>query len=132
MDYNQFLFELEQCYADHGIEFPKHMLKKTFDKDWGSFMYKYMNLYGSNPTHSIKHANWHNKDHKINTNYAYSKQKYTTFKNTFSNNISVMVYKIALHLAERIGKLPDHLHARMVMSLDNNIFIKKYIDKFGV
>lgn len=42
-----------------------------------------------------------------------------------------MVYRLALKLAKKIGRLPDALHARMVLSSDDHPSVKRYIERYG-
>lgn len=47
------------------------------------------------------------------------------------SGLSDMVYRLALKLAKSIGRLPGHLHARMVLSTDEHPAVKKYISRYG-
>jgi len=49
----------------------------------------------------------------------------------FFSDFKDMVYRIALRLAKKIGRLPASLHARMVLSTDGHPAVKKYIDLYG-
>lgn len=49
----------------------------------------------------------------------------------FFNSLADLVYTLAWELAEEIGRLPDNLHSRMVLSADKHRSRIKYIEKFG-
>lgn len=46
-------------------------------------------------------------------------------------DLTDMVYRLALKLAKKIGRLPDALHARMVLSSDDHPSVKRYIERYG-
>jgi hypothetical protein len=47
------------------------------------------------------------------------------------SNLPDMLYLLALELSQKIGRLPDALHARMVLTTDQNPSVKAYIRQFG-
>jgi len=116
IDYKEFFEELKECYEKHSIEFNYDLRAVRFKNE--------ENI--SNKVYSY--------DEKYNKNDYWIKKTAITnpppIKRIFQNFES-MVYHIALNLAEKIGRLPDHLHSRMILSIDNDEYLKTYVRKFG-
>lgn len=129
MDCQTFLEELKDCYKINGIEFPDSLLfyrsnsstrvpfngKPAKHDRLKNQISSYAYAKVGNATPSYKHYN------------AMSKQKIKVF-----TDFRDMVYTLAWELSERIGRLPDSLHARMVLSIDGHPMVKSYIGKWGV
>ena len=140
IDYEQFFFELRDLYLKNGLEF-KHELSDvkrsisssrhvgvlaraafvggfvpelTLDKEiFKSFKPNNKKILARNGI-------------EINNNKLFDKAKWKFYK-SFEEFIFAMAYE----LAEKIGKLPDAMHSRMILSICDSPSRKKYVLKFG-
>ena len=133
--YKEFFEELRECYEKHSIDFNYDLRNVGFKYEENIPNKVYVktkattNQISNQPKQSEEYNENHNKnDYWIKKPAATNPP--TKIKRIFQNFES-MVYHIALNLAENIGRLPDHLHSRMVLSIDNNEYLKTYIRKFG-
>jgi hypothetical protein len=137
IDYEQFFFELRDLYLANGLEF-NHELKDVkrnisssrhvgilkdvaLDKD----------LLGEEkfPKDSLKPTNKKipfQNGIKIDNNKLFNKAMWRFYK-----SFEEFVYSTAYELAEKIGRLPDAMHSRMILSTDDSPARKNYVLKFG-
>lgn len=137
MDCEEFLRELKDCYRINGVEFPD---------DFMFFSSKFT------PNPQVKRAPYRNAAHgKVPAMYrceektlpenafCYSKGKAAKEflvtpkrKSRAFSDFRDMVYTLAWELSRKIGRLPDGLHARMVLSADGHPMVRRYIEERGV
>ena len=134
IDYEQFFFELRDLYLANGLEF-RHELNDVkqsiscsrhvgiltdikLDKD----------LFGEEklPKDSFKPTNKFQNGIKIDNNKLFNKAMWR-----FCKSFEEFVYSKAYELAEKIGRLPDAMHSRMILSTDDSPSLKKYVMQFG-
>ena len=134
MDYETFFYALRECHRSHGLPFD-HRFSDAFDKETKGN--KFSNTILKSFCYSKKtRSGGCVMEIKAPTNGATKNGTYSKsfdFKMPWSmwRNPADMVYTIAWRLSERIGRLPDHLHNRMVLSADRHIAISRYIRKHG-
>lgn len=116
MDYTIFLKELEDQYREKNMEF-----KCSYNQGVGNFLVSI----DSNAPELQKEITW-NKNSKSFSCQSFNK----TFSFKVFQTIAEAVYYLAWELASVIGRLPDHIHARMVLSTDKSPFLKKYVENF--
>lgn len=123
MDYQQFFIELKECYLQHGLEFKFDLksvkstyIPKIYNK--ANFNYK---SYRDTSCEAVSLKNKIAYSKKTNINVKTNMPHFTP-----SATLKEFVYKLAFMLAEKIGKLPDHLHSRMVLSTDKSIYKDLY------
>lgn len=131
MDYGEFFKELKACHMEHGIPFGYEF----------SGPVKNANICPGF-VNSIKNKSCYSRK-ACSKKFSYkSNRKLATTLNknllwnlkssmAFSSFPSDLVYGIAWRLSERIGRLPDNLHNRMVLSIDGHPAIARYIEKHG-
>jgi hypothetical protein len=132
MDYEGFFKELKECHLAYGIPFEHEWPLRTYfmiknatncyspgkkkpkpNKSWGVFSGgKHFNR---SPVPSVHKAN---KNAPSICDFSYEQDQRE-------------IYAIALGLARRIGRLPDGLHNRMVLTTDRHPAILTYLDGFG-
>jgi hypothetical protein len=134
IDYKGFFEELKECYEKHLIEF-NYDLRAVRFKDEENISNK---VYSKAKTTTNQVSNQPKQSEQYDEKY--NKNDYWIKKPAITNpppikrifrNFENMVYYIALNLAEKIGRLPDHLHSRMILSIDNDEYLKTYVRKFG-
>jgi hypothetical protein len=133
MDYDQFLEEINECYRLNGLE-PGYGLDRLATSP--------VNLgIATKSTHvplkAAEKQKWlveKSKSNRIildkhNANESEKLELKRQYK--FFNSLADLVYTLAWELAENIGRLPDNLHSRMVLSTDKHKSRIRYIEKFG-
>jgi hypothetical protein len=136
MDYEGFFEGLRECHLANGIPF-RH--------EWPLRIY----LMVKNATNCYSMGKKKPKPNKIPKSWgvfsgekhlnrppvssAYKANKNAPSSRDFSfKQDQREVYTIALDLARKIGRLPDNLHNRMVLTADRHQSILAYLDEFGV
>ena len=134
MDYDQFLEEINECYRLNGLE-PGYGLDRLATSP--------VNFFGIAtkstpvPTMWAEKQKWlveKSKSNRIlpnkhNANESEKLELKRQYK--FFNSLADLVYTLAWELAESIGRLPDNLHSRLVLSTDKHRSRIRYIEKFG-
>lgn len=136
MDCEEFLRELKDCYRINGVELPddrsllcfasRSQANKTpFQK---TSLDKVAAMYGCEGGASFKGSNCY-APNTTAQNFAnpMSKHKIRLF-----SDFRDMVYTLAWELSRKIGRLPDSMHARMVLSADGHPMVRRYIEERGV
>jgi hypothetical protein len=134
IDYEQFFFELRDLYLANGLEFNHELndVKRsissslhvgvltdlTLDKDLGKEIFK--SFKPNNKKMPFRDGI------KIDNNKFFDKAKWKFYK-----SFEEFIYSMAYELAEKIGKLPDAMHSRMILSICDSPSRKKYVLKFG-
>lgn len=134
-EYQVFFEELKACYKSHGLLMNARFLSpgtpnptgsylggSIKSKNSGHFSNKTPHLAKFGPPCSYKNSAMNNKKTAL-------KGKKSDLR-VFSN-LPDMLYLLALELSQKIGRLPDALHARMVLTTDQNPSVKAYIRQFG-
>jgi len=139
IDYEQFFFELRDLYLANGLEFNHELsdVKRsisssrhvgiltdlTLDKELVAKEGEEIFAESFKPNN--KKMPFHNGI-KIDNNKLFNKAMWKFYK-----SFEEFVYSLAYELAEKIGKLPDAMHSRMILSICNSPSRKKYVLKFG-
>jgi hypothetical protein len=135
MDYEVFFDELRECHLANGL---------PFEYEWPLRVYMMI----KNTANCYSVCNKKSKPNKMPKSYGVSAgNKYFNFppvpslskanKNAPTirdfkyNQDRREIYRIALELARKIGRLPDSLHNRMVLATDRHPAILAYMDEFG-
>lgn len=134
MDCQTFLQELKDCYKINGLDLPEGMIpnyrrasNRSAPRPAVSCELKCKSKPYEPPYVYAKVANSYASFALKNFPNPMSKQKVKIFA-----DFKDMVYTLAWELSERIGRLPDSLHARMILSTDNHPLVKSYVWKWGV
>jgi hypothetical protein len=136
MDYENFFNELRECYIAHGLEFRHEwplranlMIKNATNcyslnkkKLKTNKMPKNWNIWTDSK--QLRNSSLVPSAHKINNNAP-------SICNFSFKEDRREVYNIALNLARKIGRLPDNLHSRMLLTADQHPSILAYLDEFG-
>lgn len=144
MDYRAFFEELGRSYAHNGLEFPY-----TYDGFYygvltrnktvlGPFIaesaYKKAYAVPKEQTSFPKALShpwcYASSDGKAKAPW-YAKSIEEIQKARYFEGPADMVYTLAWELSQRIGRLPDGLHARMVLSADDHRCIRRYVAEWG-
>lgn len=145
MDYEQFFMELKECYSSHGLEF-NYDFDSSVVKSWKNHFNKWgrilMSKYGlKNPRPFVFDKYSTGPDIKKSWNalqdkYAHAssaiKSSIYALRPRVFFGVADMVYTLAWELSCEIGRLPDSLHARMVLSTDDHRARRNYIENHGV
>lgn len=140
MDYHQFFLELRDCYASHGLEFG-HDFESSVIKSWTHIPNKWMQppfhnnmskppfCYSDKPPSP---GNWAALRDKYAGASSSTKASLYALRPRVFFSAADMVYTLAWDLSREIGRLPDALHARMVLSTDDHRARRTYIESHGV
>jgi hypothetical protein len=127
MDYREFLNELESACSAAGVDF------EYFNGGSASPINNYILREKINlPNPPTKTYTWNRSEVNIKNewikteNYNNKRENFKVFQ-----CLADLVYFLALSLSRKIGRLPEALHARMMMSTDDNANRKEYVRNHG-
>lgn len=127
MDYREFLKELESACTSAGVDF------EYFNGGSASPINNYLFREKINLPLPPKTSTWSGAEVKIKNGWSktesYDNNKHENFK--IFQCLADLVYFIALNLSKKIGRLPEALHVRMMMSTDDNAHRKEYVRNHG-
>jgi hypothetical protein len=132
MDYDQFLEEINECYRLNGLE-PGYGLDRIAISPANNFGIATKST--PVPPMAAAKQKWLIQKSKCNvlpkdnTNESEKLELKRQYK--FFTTLADLTYTLAWELAENIGRLPDNLHSRMVLSTDKHRSRMRYIEKFG-
>ena len=124
MDYDQFLKELRAVYSENGFEMEYASYNGRYSVKQETYIPKKKEqtfTWNKNPMNISN--DWMGKSYNNNKNYDKSFKMF--------ESIAEVVYYFAFRLSSLIGKLPEALHVRMVMSTDDNWHRKEYVRIHG-
>lgn len=124
MDHRTFFEELRECHLENGLPFGYELSGPIVKSIYYGFL-SATNKY----CYSGKSASPATNKNLATTaipakNLSNGSGKWHSFQ-------ADIVYAIAWRLSERIGRLPDPLHNRMVFSIDGHPAVARYIRKHG-
>ena len=132
MDYDQFLEEINECYRMNGLE-PGYGLDRLSISPANKF--GIATKTPPVPTMLAEKQKWlmqKSKGNVLPKDNANDHEKLELKRQyKYFTSLADLVYTLAWELAEEIGRLPDNLHSRMVLSADKHRSRIKYIEKFG-
>lgn len=127
MDHHQFLKELEEAYSDRGLEL-------SYSRNKDQYILEEPALGIKKKGNIKKTFSWNKNPVMVGGGWltgTASSDNPASFNFRVFGNIREFVYHLALRLSRRIGRLPDALHARMIMSTDDDRSLKEYVRKHG-
>lgn len=124
MDYDQFLNELRVAYSQRGLEMQYVPTNKRYAVEENTYVPKPKDQTFTWDKKQVKMGNnWMTKTYNNNKDYNKSFKVFDT--------IAEIAYYFAFRLSMIIGKLPEALHVRMIMSTDDNRHRKEYVRIHG-
>lgn len=128
MDYEAFFDELVAEYALHNVEIRYYLDKSKIKFGTNDPFAAQLNdgseiIVLGEP--KVKSHGWYSVDYDGLKNL----KNNTHLK--FFPNAADLVYCLAYELSERVGRLRDSLHNRMVLSSDRSHWRKRYVKRFG-
>lgn len=142
MDCRAFFEELGRAYADNGLEFPytydgfyygKLPRNKTVPVQFAEGLVR-RNMFAKPKEQTCFPKALSNPWCYASANGKapwYAKSIEEIQKARYFYGPSDMVYTLAWELSQRIGRLPDGIHARMVLSIDDHACIRRYVAEWG-
>jgi hypothetical protein len=147
MEYEDFLKELKDCYEAHGHDFWRAVFcfcysnkgnKSGLGKFDNKFAYQgiksnlHVNAVLDNPSaqKKIDSKKEATEVFKSRKSFAPANKHWGVGIGTFMD-VKDVVYSLAWELSQKIGRLPDHIHARMSLSIDRHPSVSRYIERFG-
>ncbi len=143
MDYMVFFKELKSEFERRGLGFRYQPDIFAYGNPFGKFK-KSVKLGAKNNLFFVDKVSDKNKSDMCSNLSKWIPFKNGCHANPFSHSPEIddykieiffglpdMVYRIALNLAKKIGRLPDALHARMIFSTDEHAAVKTYIRRYA-
>jgi hypothetical protein len=135
MDYEGFFEELRECHLANGIPFRHEWPLRAYLMIKNATNCYSVGKKKPNPNKMPKTWGMHSGNKHFNSSLSSSAYKANKNAPSFCDfsydQDRREVYTIALDLARKIGRLPDNLHNRMVLTADRHPAILAYLDEFG-
>jgi hypothetical protein len=146
MDYEIFFRELEECYLENGLVFNYNLddiKRQSRFPGYYTSVVSTSTPFDLNLPKNVSYASFSTDvvNSKADADWVSEAREYAaTFNESLAHQMNVKIYKnlsdlvyfMALKLSEKIGKLPDHLHSRMILSHDKSEERIQYVRTFFV